>query len=90
MTSTPKLECRSVIKLFHDLGHTPTQTYQMMEKTGIKCSGELVFKWQRIFKEGRTLIVDNERQGRPAMRHNLIDDVGTVVDAWQYVKWLIR
>lgn len=53
----------------------------MMEKTGIMCSRELVFKWHRRFKEGRTSIVDDERQGRPAMRHKLIGDVRTVVNS---------
>ena len=73
MTSTPKVECRSVIKFCHDLGHTPTQTFQMIEKAGMKCSKQLVFKWHRRFKEGRTSIDDDERQGRPATRLSLVD-----------------
>ena len=80
MTSTPKVECRSVIKFCHDLGHTPTQTFQMIEKAGMKCSKQLVFKWHRRFKEGRTSIDDDERQGRPATRPSLVDDVRSVVN----------
>ena len=52
MPSTPKLECQSVTKFCYDRGHIPTQTFQMMEKMGIKCSTELVFKWWTSLNSG--------------------------------------
>lgn len=65
MTSTENMELRAVIKFCEDLGHTPTQTHQLMQKSNRKCSRELVYKWHRRFREGRTSLEDDVRSGRP-------------------------
>lgn len=80
MTSNSNLEVRSVIKFCQELGHTPSKTFEMMEKTGLKCSKVLVFKWHRRFREGRVSLDDDTREGRPAMRHILVDDVKAAVN----------
>lgn len=80
MTSTSKLELRAVIKFCNELGHTPTQTHQLMAKTGMRCSKQLVFKWAKRFQEGRETVSDDSRTGRPTKRQRLIDDVKSVVN----------
>ena len=67
MTSMSKLEIRPVIKFCNDLGHTPTQIHQMMEKTGLKCSKRLVFNMNDVDvskKEGQHLVTMSKREGR--------------------------
>ncbi len=61
MTSTEYAEHRAVIKFCVNLGKTPTQTREMMEKSSIKpaVSRALVFKWHQRFKDGREDLRDD-------------------------------
>lgn len=49
------------------------------------CSQQLVFKWNRRFKEEVHSIEDKPREGRPSVRQNLVNDVKTLVNGDQRV-----
>ncbi|KAL4233026.1 hypothetical protein ACF0H5_007712 [Mactra antiquata] len=78
MTLTLKLEIRSVVKFAKILETFQCKLYQTLEKTGKKCSKELVLKLHRRFKEGWTSTEDNEHQGRPAVHESLLDSIKSV------------
>lgn len=82
MTSTEYAEHRAVIKFCVNLGKTPTQTREMMEKSSIKpaVSRALVFKWHRRFKDGREDLQDDVGRGRKSeIDATLIDTIRDVV-----------
>ena len=81
MTSTDKLELRAVMKFCVDLGKTPTQTMQLIEKSGRKCSRSLVFKWHSRFLDGRITIADDERSGRsPHLKSKMTKKVRDLIN----------
>lgn len=49
-------------------GNSAAETYRILKNTyGDKClSKTQVFEWHRRFKQGREVVDDNERSGRPA------------------------
>ena len=69
MGSHERLEIRANIKFCAELGKTPTQTLDLIQKTrGDKSvSRALVFKWHKRFTDGRQDIGDDERPGRAAV-----------------------
>ena len=64
-----KLETRAVIKFCKDLGKTPTETYNMLQKSrGEECvSCALVFKWHKCFSEGRESLQEDSRPGQKSI-----------------------
>ena len=79
-TSTPKIEKRAIIKFCHDLGKTPTQTIGLMEQAGCKgIQRSLVFRWHKMFKDGRDELKDERRTGRRKSRVDFVDAVRDVI-----------
>ena len=72
-------EQRSAIKSCLKLGKNATETFQMMQQTyGENClSRGRVFEWFKRFKDGRELVEDDTRSGRPVSASN--DDQGGLV-----------
>jgi len=66
MSSSDRLEIRSIIKFCQQLGDTPTATYEKIQITKGKdsVSRSLVFSWHKRFKDGEESIEDREREGR--------------------------
>lgn len=62
------VELRTVIKFCVGLGKTPKETLEMIEEssTSSSCSASFVYKWHERFRNGRTSIEDDSREGRPA------------------------
>jgi histone-lysine N-methyltransferase SETMAR len=82
MTSTNSKENRTVIKFLTELGNTPTQTYELMQRTSMKSSVSraLVFRWHRRFKDGQKQIEDEPGRGRKSIIDaTLIESVKDVV-----------
>ncbi|KAE9522415.1 hypothetical protein AGLY_017174 [Aphis glycines] len=76
-------EQRVCIKFFHKLGKTATETYQMLllaygDET---MSRARVFEWFKRFKEGRTTVESDEREGRPSTSRNeeMIQKIQTAI-----------
>ncbi|MES9881798.1 MAG: helix-turn-helix domain-containing protein [Sedimenticola sp.] len=68
MTSSSATEQCAVIKFCVNLGHTPTQTLNMIERSNTeRASRALVFKWHKRFRDGRQSIDDHPRCGRKAV-----------------------
>ena len=65
-------EQRSAIKSCLKLGKNATETFQMMQQTyGENClSRGRVFEWFKRFKDGRELVEDDTRSGRPVSASN--------------------
>ena len=66
------MEQRVCIRFCHKLGKTATETYQMLllaygDET---MSRARVFEWFKRFKEGRTTVESDEREGRPSTSRN--------------------
>lgn len=66
MASSDVNETRAVIKFCANLGKTPTQTMHMLDESHHKShvSRSLVFKWHKLFREGRESIEDDPGRGR--------------------------
>ena len=78
--NTEQLVC---IKFCHKLGKTATETYQMLllaygDET---MSRARVFEWFKRFKEGRTTVESDEREGRPSTSRNeeMIQKIRTAI-----------
>lgn len=76
-------EQRVCIKFCHKLGKTATETYQMLllaygDET---MSRARVFEWFKRFKEGRTTVESDEREGRPSTSRNeeMIQKIRTAI-----------
>ncbi|XP_026819545.1 protein GVQW3-like [Rhopalosiphum maidis] len=76
-------EQRVCIKFCHKLGKTATETYQMLllaygDET---MSRARVFEWFKRFKEGRTTVKSDEREGRPSTSRNeeMIQKIRTAI-----------
>ncbi|XP_026818412.1 protein GVQW3-like isoform X2 [Rhopalosiphum maidis] len=76
-------EQRVCIKFCHKLGKTATETYQMLllaygDET---MSHARVFEWFKRFKEGRTTVESDEREGRPSTSRNeeMIQKIRTAI-----------
>ncbi|KAL4149391.1 hypothetical protein QTP88_003351 [Uroleucon formosanum] len=76
-------EQRVCIKFCHKLGKTATETYQMLllaygDET---MSRARVFEWFKRFKEGRTTVESDEREGRPSTSRNeeIIQKIRTAI-----------
>ena len=65
MASQERLEIRAIIKLCKDLGKTPTETYELVNRTRGENSvcRALVFKWYRRFTDGRQSLKDDAGRG---------------------------
>ena len=66
------IEKRMCIKFCHKLGKTATETYQMLllaywDET---ISRARVFEWYKQFKEGRSIVESDEREGHPSTSRN--------------------
>ena len=55
MSPSDRVKIRVIIKFYHNLGKTPTQTLKMIEQTKREylVSRVLVFKWHRRFDVGQ-------------------------------------
>ncbi|XP_026822225.1 protein GVQW3-like [Rhopalosiphum maidis] len=76
-------EQRVCIKFCHKLRKTATETYQMLllaygDET---MSRARVFEWFKRFKEGRTTVESDEREGRPSTSRNeeMIQKIRTAI-----------
>ncbi|KAL4131209.1 hypothetical protein QTP88_008550 [Uroleucon formosanum] len=74
---------RVCIKFCHKLGKTAIETYQMLllaygDET---ISRARVFEWFKRFKEGRTTVESDEREGRPSTNRNeeMIQKIRTAI-----------
>jgi hypothetical protein len=69
---TEKVEQRSCIKFCQKLGHSYSETYDIIEKAfGNEAMGRTQVKvWFRWFKEGQTSIESDECSGRPSTSRN--------------------
>lgn len=84
MTSKDQQESRAVIKFCCELGKTPTQTLEMINRSSVKSSvsRSLVFRWHKRFSEGHESLENEERSGRPStIDATLIQNVKDVVYA---------
>lgn len=66
MATSERMEVRAVIKFCVEMGHTPTQTYNMIRTTSLHCraSRALVFRWHKSFLEGKDDLKDEDGRGR--------------------------
>ncbi|XP_026819544.1 protein GVQW3-like [Rhopalosiphum maidis] len=76
-------EQRVCIKFCHKLGKSATETYQMLllaygDETKSRAR---VFEWFKRFKEGRTTVKSDEREGRPSTSRNeeMIQKIRTAI-----------
>jgi [histone H3]-lysine36 N-dimethyltransferase SETMAR len=62
------LEQRHAIKFCVKLKKTATQTYEMIKEAygDAAASRSTVFEWHKLFREGRDLVEDDHRVGRPS------------------------
>jgi transposase len=72
-----ELELRATIKVCVGLGKTPKQTIEMIKEstTSSSCSLSFVYKWHERFRNGRTSLEDDPREGRPASETSSILDL---------------
>jgi len=62
------LEQRYAVKFCWRLGKTATETKQMLDQAYKEdaMSRSSVFEWHKLFREGRELVEDDHRAGRPS------------------------
>ena len=79
-----ELDLRAIIKFCVGLGKTPKQTIEMIKEstTSSSCSQSFVYKWHERFRNGRTTLNDDPREGRPAsVTASILDIVREKVNA---------
>ena len=77
------VETRAAIKFCVNLGHTPTETFNLLKIAGDApaMKKSTVFKWHARFKQGRKSIEDDSRSGRAkAISDKLVTCVSDVVE----------
>ena len=77
------VETRAAIKFCVNLGHSPTETFKLLQKAGNtpEMKKSAVFKWHARFKEGRKSVEDDHRCGRAKMiSDKLVTPVNDVVE----------
>ena len=83
MSSSENTEIRAVIKFCANLSKTPTETMKMLEESKHKprVCRSLVFKWHKLFREGRESVEDDPRIGRkPKINAALTSSVKEIID----------
>ena len=70
MAAIEKLEIRTLVKLWQQMGDTPTASYKKIRMTkGEKsCSSTHVFEWRKRFRDGEERLADKD--GRVRKRKN--------------------
>ena len=77
------VETRAAIKFCVNLGHTPTETFNLLKIAGDApaMKKSTVFKWHARFKQGRKSIEDDSRSGRAkVISDKLVTCVSDVVE----------
>ena len=69
MTTPDYKEVRTIIKFCSNLGKTLTQTMQMLDESKQRhnVSRSLIFKWHKLFSDGRDSVDDDEGRGRKSL-----------------------
>ena len=82
-TECPRLEQRSVIKFLVTEKCKPCKIYKRMRDVyGEACfSKKNVYKWAKLFKDGRLSIEDEDKPGRPTMASTpeMVDSVNALI-----------
>ena len=76
-------EQRAITKLCTTLGKSPVDTMKMLSGAIVKPSvcRSLVYKWNRLFSDGRTSTKDESRSGRPGLINaGLVDSVRDMIE----------
>ncbi|XP_025417115.1 protein GVQW3-like [Sipha flava] len=70
-------EQRCAIRFCLKLGHSATETFQKLKQAYGESflSRAQVFRWFKVFSEGRELIEDEPRSGRPSTAKNDENDI---------------
>ena len=75
MSSEENLKQLSIIQFCVGLGHMPVKKMEMLNRLTKKPSvmRSLVYKWHKRYSEGREMLMDDDRCGRPVSKSKTSD-----------------